>query len=94
MSIYEPPFSQLDGLADKTIGVSGCDPDLKVAPRGGHDRLCGAEINRLVLAATACNLASGGILTLNHHLDNLPYVPGVIHSLNLSLAIEQHLKPG
>src|SRR5580692_6186465 len=83
----------LDGLANETVGKSRCDLYLHVAPGRRGNRMQAGKVHRLILAAATGDLTTRRVLTFNHHFHNLPYLHRIIGSLNLSLPVQQYLKP-
>src|ERR1035438_8733442 len=74
--------------------MRGRDFDLHIAAWRRSDRLRAGKVDRFVLAAASCHLPTGRIESFDHYFNNLPYMLGIIHPLDLPLAIKQYLKPG
>ena len=52
-----------------------------------------SKVHRFVLRAAAYRLTPLAIISFNCRFNNLPYMIGIIDSLNLTLTVEQNLQP-
>src|ERR1700733_13272751 len=92
-SMDSPPAVLLDGYANQAVGKCAGNFHLEVASRSRSNLLRTDEIHWLVLTAASRYLSSGRVLIFNHYFQNMPYLFGIVDSLDLPLSIQEHLEP-